>query len=247
MQKIITLASLLLLIMLKPAMAQQTAIKIAPLKLIGLDAKVQAERAVTDHISLQLEVLFEHSGSNGSTYGSITSSVNNQETSNGQIDLTGGGSNRFVLTPEVRFYASKQALKGFYLGLYPRYSHFNSSFDYTFLENGTTTPDVGGANASFNLFGVGGNMGVQWLIADHFVIDWTILGLGYMRGRVSADLTSSDFDDTDFQDLEDALFQVQDAGLMRKVSFEQNGQTVSYKGPFSIPSLRTGLLIGYAF
>jgi len=65
------------------------------------------------------------------------------------------------LTPEVKFYVTKNAIDGFYISPYLRYMNLSAK-----IENETDN-----AKATVSLFGGGVAFGRQWILAKGFVMD----------------------------------------------------------------------------
>lgn len=85
----------------------------------------------------------------------------------------------FAFTPEFRFYPGGgkkyAAPHGFYIGLYARYSKYNLVIDYTDPVNNINSTSL---NMSLTHTGIGLTMGKQWVLGNHFTLDWWILAFG---------------------------------------------------------------------
>ena len=84
----------------------------------------------------------------------------------------------FGLTGEYRFHSGTEALRGFFIGPYLRFQHFNFTETSTFLSNAPKQD-----KATLTTFGGGGVLGWQGIIAGHFSIE-PFLGVGYAAGSV---------------------------------------------------------------
>ncbi len=108
-----------------------------------------------------------------------------------QLPKFGGWS----VTPEFRFYPGKkeehQAPHGFYLAPYFRYSKYTLSADYYDLQPSGFSR-LYKAKASFGGFTGGLMLGSQWIISEHFSIDWWILGGGAGKGKLTLEAKSDD-------------------------------------------------------
>jgi hypothetical protein len=100
----------------------------------------------------------------------------------------------FAITPEFRFYPGKkeehQAPHGFYIAPYFRYAKYKLTADYLELyDNNTKTRTYLGTVTYGGVTG-GLMIGSQWIINDHFSIDWWILGGGGGAAKFYANVVS---------------------------------------------------------
>jgi len=104
------------------------------------------------------------------------------------------------------------------------------------------------AKIGFNNFGLGMQLGAQWLINDKVSIDWYFLGLGIVRNNVSIRYESDDpninFQD-ELGDIEQDWIETPIIGDKLDLEFGEDYGKVSSK--FWFPSVKGGLSIGYAF
>jgi len=102
---------------------------------------------------------------------------------------------KFTVTPEYRFYISKKgAPKGFYLATFARYTNMSIKDTYEF------TPSSGKKHymeveGSFNGYGAGAMLGIQWLLGKSVTLDWWIVGP--FIGVMSSKFTGVDHDTSD--------------------------------------------------
>jgi len=118
-----------------------------------------------------------------------------------------------MITPELRFYPKGNG-KGFYMGGYLKYCNYkigmsqtstyqlsddeynnlDANADYYANVNHATKEIDVTTNVDYKLgqLGAGLQLGVQWLIADRFVIDWGFIGLGYNAFKATGELTIID-------------------------------------------------------
>ena len=168
------------------------------------------------------------------------------------------------VTPEFRFYPGKkeehQAPHGFYLALYGRYSSFKLSADYwgaaTRDANGNTlTTRLYKTSATFASFTGGLMMGSQWIINEHFSIDWWIGGGGTGKGKLTLEAHSDDpslnmsgQEQTDLEnDIKENLGELQYfSNGAYTIETTPNSAKVVIKG-IPAASYRFGLCFGYAF
>lgn len=88
----------------------------------------------------------------------------------------------FYFVPEYRYYFGKKgALRGFYGGVYGKlgFTKFNVS-DIEMTKEKIPT-DI---YSRVNTLGLGLNIGAQWILGEHFTIDWNIGGLGIARHAI---------------------------------------------------------------
>jgi hypothetical protein len=108
----------------------------------------------------------------------------------------------FSLTPEIRFYLSKNAPSGVYLAPFARYTMMEMNQVYAFTaSNGLRYyPDVDG---SLNYIAGGLLFGYQFLLGKHFNIDLWIAGpyIGSMNGSFVAIDYKADMNETIRNDL----------------------------------------------
>lgn len=98
-------------------------------------------------------------------------------------ELKSIGTSGQAYTLELRYYFGSPGPRGFYAGLYGRYSSFDYDYTYTLSYGGysETIPIAG----TFRGVGGGALFGVQFPVARRFVIDFTIIGAHI--GRMSGD------------------------------------------------------------
>ena len=86
---------------------------------------------------------------------------------------------KITITPEYRFYTgSKEAPLGFYLAPFMRYMHMSTDQVYQF------TPSDGKLHSApvqgtFDCFGAGFMIGIQWALGTSVTLDWWIAGPFY--------------------------------------------------------------------
>ncbi|MCI5056628.1 MAG: DUF3575 domain-containing protein, partial [Flavobacteriales bacterium] len=159
--------------------------------------------------------------------------------------------NGISIAGEYRFYTGKEAMKGFYIGPYIKYTNYTMKFGATYTDTDFTgmTFDVPAqASLGFNTVAFGAQLGVQWMINDRISIDWHFLGFGGARNSLNGDVISlvPETDMRDFQeDVESDLSDIPVIGNNVKVDATSNQLTV--KAPFWGADLRSGISIGIAF
>lgn len=157
-----------------------------------------------------------------------------------------------AITAEVRFYTGsrKPGARGFYGGVYGRYSNLKYDFPYDFEapEAGVTkkVPFLGDTK------GIGGGVlfGVQWQI-KRVTIDFTILGAhwGKMTGNVDGKTDLSDLSEQDRADLKTDLEDlVNFAGEKKYITAQVNNDGIKGKIDAPFAGIRgLNLSIGFNF
>lgn len=97
---------------------------------------------------------------------------------------------------EARFYPGKkeeyQAPHGFYVAPYYKYSKYVLTGDYTMQGINSAPNREFGVKGTYTGYAIGGMMGAQFILNDHFSIDIWILGIGFGRGKLVTELTVKD-------------------------------------------------------
>ena len=145
-------------------------------------------------------------------------------------------------TAEYRIYSKKKgAGRGFYLAPYARYANhkltFNSDIDGNFTRAATQLSAVG----------LGGQIGIQWLIKDRIVVDWGILGLSATWYNFKSTFTAVE-EEINFDEIRAELeAEIDDSILSNKLEFTSSENALEAKMPFLFGGARTYLSIGYKF
>lgn len=163
-----------------------------------------------------------------------------------KLQMSGG-----ALTAEFRIYTGRRpGAKGFYAGIYGRYSHFTYDYPYDFEKPDATTTLVPLKGSSK---GIGGGvvMGGQFMIAKRVVVDLYIIGAHYgkMTGKLEGLTDLSDLDEQDRTDLKNELEELVDLGGSEKnitADVRNDGVRADIKMPF-LGVRGLGLTIGFAF
>jgi hypothetical protein len=146
---------------------------------------------------------------------------------------------------ENRFYLGGEATRGFYLAPYARYNHFSLSRSTSGIENNYTTTFKGAVNG----IGLGGALGVQFRLGEHFSIDATLAGVDFkwMRGALSY---RSDDPANDLATFRDEVQEaVEDIPLIgHKLSAAIDGDQIKVRTPGAVlPGYRFNLSVNYLF
>jgi hypothetical protein len=153
------------------AQAQSNIIKLNTVSLLARTGSFFFEHKLNDTKSLNFGIFSTNYQENHPAVGLYTSD---------KTSLTG-----FGLTGEYRFYLSDNALRGFFIGPYLRFQHYDISEEVTYIKeylNGATRTDKG----SLNTVGGGAVMGAQWLVKSRISIE-PFIGFGYAAGSVKND------------------------------------------------------------
>ena len=155
-----------------------------------------------------------------------------------------------AVTLEFRVYTGRRpGAKGFYAGVYGRYSAFKYDYPYDFEKptGGNTLVPLKG-----NSKGIGGGviLGGQFMIAKRVVVDLFIIGghYGRMTGKAEGLTDLSDLDEADRAALKEDIEGLVDLGGNNGIKAEvrDDGVRADIRLPF--PGVRgLGLTVGFAF
>lgn len=149
----------------------------------------------------------------------------------------------FTATGEYRIYGKKKgAARGLYYAPYLRYANYKYLFDETIEGN------FSNVDARVTTFGLGAQLGYQWVIKDRFVIDWGILGAAVQRYNLSSTFTSTD-DTVNFQEIREELEAELEANsiLGGTIDFTNGDDFLKAKLPFLFGGLRSYISVGMQF
>lgn len=163
------------------------------------------------------------------------------------IKTTTASANAFTL--EFRKYAGKHSgARGFYVGVYGRYTNFTVDYPYTYTAEDNQVYDL---PIHSKLHGIGGGLifGAQWLIAKRVVLDFVILGshIGSLHGSGSSMKDLSGLSENDKQAMQEDINSLISSDNKQYISstVNDNGITATAKGPFV--GMRAGISLGIAF
>lgn len=146
---------------------------------------------------------------------------------------------------ENRFYLGGNAPRGFYLAPYARYNHFALARTTQQTENQYETTFKGAVNG----IGLGGAMGVQFQLGDHFTLDATFVGIDFkwMRGTLTYASNDPANDLAAFRD--EVQNAVEDIPLVgKKLSAAIDGDQIKVHTPGAVlPGYRFNLSVNYVF
>jgi hypothetical protein len=159
----------------------------------------------------------------------------------------------FSLMGGYRMYLGHKDMTGFYFEPYLKYVSNKASTVYsTTINNRNATFDF---TSDYSGFGIGGQLGVQFMIAKVITFDLFLLGPEANSASHKAKMveignnipwTFVDANDAK-RELEDALKDVPIIGDKVEVTVDTNNKTVSSKYNGFLPGLRAGLSIGIRF
>lgn len=234
--------ALVLMVMSLPVAAQQHVVKVTPFKLLPPISNFQVgyEYALSSRVSLGADFKI-----------AIPRTVGGEDFVVDTLGLESGTFDALRLagisvTPQVRFYlGGKDAPAGFYLNPWLRFFRYNIDSEVTWTEQAGNS-DIDAA-ITWGGFGGGFSLGWQWIIGDHFVIDWNN-GIGILPTRLGVSGTVRGPLESDVQGFIDEV----NAGLADFPFFSAeitNGTTGldAKTGLFTVPTLRSNLSIGFAF
>jgi hypothetical protein len=220
-----------------------------PGPLLGLYSFGQ-ERAITDRMSIQTSFRFMPARSIGKF---------------SQVEYEGEEYNPFSTSKlsalgnftELRIYGkNKEALRGFYWGPYVHYTVYKVTSDpvyATFKDNNDVVyyADVENVYKLPNM-GAGLQIGVQKVFDSGFVIDWTILGIGFnqvgLSGSVLASNTSNNFDFRNYSaDVDKATFGIEKYEKFLPVTKKVEPTSVELSVAQLLPHLKMGVAIGFGY
>lgn len=150
---------------------------------------------------------------------------------------------------EYRFYTgSNKAMKGLYLSPYLRFWNHSLVFQ-DYIQNDQVPRQLFNIRTRLSSMGLGFQMGYQWVVKEHFTIDWYFFGAGLERAFINASYVTSDDRSFNYQYIESDVREVFEGfGLVEKnLMTRVDPQRLKIELPVWIPGIRTGFTLGYAF
>jgi len=156
----------------------------------------------------------------------------------------------FSVLAGYRYYLGKKPVSGIYIEPYLKYLHHQAS--------GILIGNLDGETARFDThtdykgFGIGGQLGVQFLIIKKISLDFFILGpeantstfsIGATDVASSIPWTTLDAEEAE-QDIKDAVSKIPLVGNKIEILVDQNTKTVTTRYQGFVPGLRFGASIG---
>ncbi len=147
-----------------------------------------------------------------------------------------------AITPEIRFYMGKQALQGFYIAPFARYSSYSAKLPFEFDVEGTT--ETIPLSGKLNTFTGGLLLGAQWKLGGRIYLDWWMLGPQYGSAKGNLDGKKS-LTTQEQLELRDELQDIEIPFADTKTTVDANGARLDITGPWA--GLRAGLCLGIRF
>lgn len=152
-----------------------------------------------------------------------------------------------------RYYLSKRQVSGFYIEPYGKYVSQEGSG----ILNGELVNEPADFDSKFTYkaFGVGAQLGVQFLIAKRVALDLYILGpeaniseVGFKARDISSNLPwTQEAADEARADIEETIRDIPIIGDKTEITVDRATKTVSVDYDGFLPSLRAGISIGIRF
>jgi len=169
-----------------------------------------------------------------------------------QIDIAADNadlvSNRYTsygIIVENRFYLGHRAPGGFYLAPYARYNHIGIKRTTKNAENTGETVIKGGVGG----LGLGGAIGAQVKLGEHFTLDATFVGIDFkaLRGTLTYSTTDPQNDINAFRDkVQETVGDIPIIG--DRLAAQIEGNEVKVHTPrVLLPGYRFNLTVGYTF
>jgi hypothetical protein len=163
----------------------------------------------------------------------------------------------FSVMGGYRMYLGKSAMKGFYFEPYVKYVKNDGYTKYTTNDNSSTS--IFDLTSNYSGFGLGAQLGVQFLVAKHVTFDIFLVGPEANLATHTAvlhDLTNIyPWTNADAQsaidELRDRIKSIPVMGSYLNqhttITPDQNSKTISSDFSGVLPGFRTGLSVGYRF
>lgn len=147
-----------------------------------------------------------------------------------------------AISPEIRFYLGKQAMRGFYLAPFSRISSYKLAVPIEFEVNSVVKSIP--MNGDLKTFTAGLQIGAQWKLAGRVYLDWWILGpqYGSAKGSISGTKTLTADEQAS---IKAELESLEIANVETTTTVNGNGARLEMKGPWA--GLRAGLNLGIRF
>ncbi len=164
----------------------------------------------------------------------------------------------YAVTPEFRFYPGanddKPAPRGFYIGAYLRFAKYKISQEVSYTEkSGNKKTYTANSEQTYGGYTAGLMIGRQWIIGNHFTIDWWIVGGGYGKAKYTyewvapgANLSAKDQADVKAA-AEDNFNSFSALGLDGTVTTTSNSAKMTVSGLRMVSIRFMGLCLGYSF
>ncbi|UYW01077.1 DUF3575 domain-containing protein [Flavobacterium agricola] len=183
-------------------------------------------------------------------YSAFKDALDNQDTKD---QLQGLKYSNYAITPEVRFYFGKESYKGFYVGVFGRYTAYDIKFPLFYDNVLSGIPGVPGnllpketinLDGNIKAFSGGISLGAQWKLSKRLYLDWLVVGphIGSSKGTLSGNKKLTALEQQKIREVIDDL----DIPLLKyHAEVNENGARMRFDGPWA--GARTSLAIGYRF
>jgi hypothetical protein len=213
-------------------------IKLNSLALAFNNISLIYERGIIPRVSAGIGVGYKYKGT-------LPSLLNIE---NSEIIVDFGDITGFSITPEAKYYlraCDPGKLEGFYVGLYFRYTGYQSGADFEYIPESSPT-EYYYSDIHMNEFGVGIQLGYQMIIKERFSIDFLLIGPRFSSYKLGYEFDKPPSEQF-LNDLSDALNEVVDRfGFDYNVDINQEGEAKA-NSSFSFANVRFGLSLGFAF
>ncbi len=171
--------------------------------------------------------------------------VNQIDVSDDNDNLVGNRYTSYGIIVENRFYLGHRAPGGLYLAPYARYNHFGVKRTTTNPKSTGETVIKGGIGG----FGLGGAIGAQVKLGEHFTLDATFIGLDFkvLRGTLTYTTTDPQNDIVAFRD--EVEKKVSDIPIIgSRLAAQIEGDEIKVHTPrVLLPGYRFNFTVGYTF
>lgn len=183
-------------------------------------------------------------------YSSFRNEIDNDDT---REQLSGLKYSNFAITPEIRFYLGSEGYKGFYIGIFGRYTSYDVKFPLQYDNLAANIPDIPSEmipkdkidlDGTIRAFSGGITLGAQWKLSNKLYLDWLIVGphFGGSTGNIKGhkNLTSQEQ-----QEIRDAISGLDIPMLDYTYEVDDTGARMKFDGPWA--GIRSSLGLGYRF
>lgn len=213
-------------------------VKINSLALLFNNISLVFERGIIPKVSAGIGVGYKYAGTEPKLF-----SINNSDIKV-NIDKIQG----FSITPEAKYYIKScdaKQLDGFYVGLYLRYTGYNTGANFDYLPE-DSPPEYYRSDIGLNEFGVGLELGYQLIIKKRFSIDFLFLGPRFSSYHMTYEFNQP-LNQEFLGDLSEYLNEVVDRlGFDYNVDIQKDGEAKANTS-FSFANTRFGLSLGFVF
>lgn len=183
-------------------------------------------------------------------YSTFEGSIDDQDTKD---QLKGIKYSNYSITPEIRFYLGKEGFKGFYIGIFGRYTSYDIKFPLQYEDLASNIPGIPAnlvpkekidLDGNIRAFSGGITLGAQWKLSNKLYLDWLIIGphFGGSKGDLKANKKLTAIEQ---QEIKDAIAELDIPMLDYTYEVNDDGARMRFDGPWA--GIRTSLGLGYRF